>query len=461
MTTGCWSGQARRRFTPLLGRGREAQPLERRPQRHDLSARAPARAGRAHDFVLVLARDGPEPSRRTRASAWSATEAAWRDRVPDLDSMSGATRRATRLRGPHGADQRRRRDGRCRDDVLARAGPPGPQLRLPLRLDPRPMLRGSGGRQGRGLPAARRCRPLRARASARGRPGAEARLYGHRRPSTRPATTLDLPGYPGGDRCRRQLGQHAVPARRLRRSAPALRRRRRSTITSTPTAGAPPRPRSRRSRARWHEKDAGIWELDPDDWTHSRLICAAGLRAISSCGRGGEQAAAWLALADAIAADTCGARHSTPSGAGSAPPQTNGSTLRCFCRRSAGRSTRDDPRSLATLQAVERELTDDGYVYRYRPDETAARRGRRRLPALRLPALARPRPTRQRRRSGPPLRAQPGSLWAGGPALRRVRRNPATAAGQPAAGLRSRVAARMRERAARAVGRRRLSRCEL
>ena len=29
----------------------------------------------------------------------------------------------------------------------------------------------------------------------------------------------------------------------------------------------------------------------------------------------------------------------------------------------------DDPRSLATLQAIHDELTQDGYAYRYRPDE--------------------------------------------------------------------------------------------
>src|SRR5581483_10593692 len=29
----------------------------------------------------------------------------------------------------------------------------------------------------------------------------------------------------------------------------------------------------------------------------------------------------------------------------------------------------DDPRSIATLRAVERELTQDGYCYRYRTDE--------------------------------------------------------------------------------------------
>ena len=31
--------------------------------------------------------------------------------------------------------------------------------------------------------------------------------------------------------------------------------------------------------ARWQEPDAGIWEIDDQPWTHSRLTCAAGLRA--------------------------------------------------------------------------------------------------------------------------------------------------------------------------------------
>ena len=32
---------------------------------------------------------------------------------------------------------------------------------------------------------------------------------------------------------------------------------------------------------RAEEKEHGIWEIGPDHWTHSRLICVAGLRAIS------------------------------------------------------------------------------------------------------------------------------------------------------------------------------------
>ena len=53
---------------------------------------------------------------------------------------------------------------------------------------------------------------------------------------------------------------------------------------------------------RYGEPDAGIWELEPRRWTHSRLMCAAGLRAVAA--RRPEQAADWSRLADRIVADT-------------------------------------------------------------------------------------------------------------------------------------------------------------
>jgi GH15 family glucan-1,4-alpha-glucosidase len=119
---------------------------------------------------------------------------------------------------------------------------------------------------------------------------------------------------------------------------------------------------------RWHEPDAGIWEIEPDRWTHSRLICAAGLRAISVCGPGGEQAGSWLALADAITADTSsGCPH--PSGRwqrSQKDPRLDAALLLPAIR---GAIPHDDPRSLATLHAFARELTADGYAYRFRPDE--------------------------------------------------------------------------------------------
>ena len=88
---------------------------------------------------------------------------------------------------------------------------------------------------------------------------------------------------------------------------------------------------------RWHQPDAGIWEIDPDDWTHSRLICAAGLRAISGCGPGGEQAARWVTLADRIVADTA-ERAQHPSGRWQRSPPTSASTPRSCSPPSAAPS---------------------------------------------------------------------------------------------------------------------------
>ncbi|HZQ65534.1 MAG TPA: glycoside hydrolase family 15 protein [Gaiellaceae bacterium] len=120
--------------------------------------------------------------------------------------------------------------------------------------------------------------------------------------------------------------------------------------------------------ARWREPDAGIWELDPDEWTHSRLICAAGLRAIAARRPGGEQAARWLALADAITADTS-ARALHPSGRWQRSPGDERLDAALLLAAIRGAIPADDPRTLATLRAFERELTEDGYAYRYRPDE--------------------------------------------------------------------------------------------
>ena len=65
--------------------------------------------------------------------------------------------------------------------------------------------------------------------------------------------------------------------------------------------------------ARWEEPDAGIWELEPDRWTESRLSCAAGLRAVARRPRAGRDAADWEALADRLVADA--SRHGLhPSG---------------------------------------------------------------------------------------------------------------------------------------------------
>ena len=61
--------------------------------------------------------------------------------------------------------------------------------------------------------------------------------------------------------------------------------------------------RGRAINARWRDADAGIWELERPRWTHSRLTCVAGLRAVAEHRRGDPAAAEWSALADTILAD--------------------------------------------------------------------------------------------------------------------------------------------------------------
>ncbi len=118
--------------------------------------------------------------------------------------------------------------------------------------------------------------------------------------------------------------------------------------------------------SRWREPEAGVWEIYPDEWTQSRLICAAGLRAIAE--RAGEgQAAPWVALADRLIAD-CAERCVHPTGRWQRSPQDDRVDSSLLLPAIRGALPRDDPRSTATLRAVEEELTEDGYAYRYRPD---------------------------------------------------------------------------------------------
>jgi alpha,alpha-trehalase len=119
---------------------------------------------------------------------------------------------------------------------------------------------------------------------------------------------------------------------------------------------------------RWDSPDAGIWELRPRSWTHSRLICAAGLRTIAERRGTGAMSARCVSLADTITADAA-RRGLHPSGRWQRAfddPRIDASLLLAAIR---GAVPAHDPRTVATLRAVDEELTEDGYCYRYRPDE--------------------------------------------------------------------------------------------
>ena len=117
---------------------------------------------------------------------------------------------------------------------------------------------------------------------------------------------------------------------------------------------------------RWHEPDAGIWELDAERWTHSRLICAAGLRAMAAApsGQGNPD---WLVLADRIVADTA-ANALHKDGHWQRTPDDPALDAALLLPGLRGATTPEDPRTIATLRAYLRDLTLDGYAYRFRHD---------------------------------------------------------------------------------------------
>ncbi len=175
--------------------------------------------------------------------------------------------------------------------------------------------------------------------------------------------TLDLPGYPGapdvrvGNRVRDQFQLDAFgEALLLFAAADRLDR----------LDGAGWRAADKAVDAiarRWEGADAGIWELAPRRWAHSRLTCAAGLRAVAT--RRGDRAADWTSLADQLVA-SASADCLHPSGRWQRSPDDPGVDSALLLPAIRGAIPADDPRSVATWRAVIDELAEDGYVYRFR-----------------------------------------------------------------------------------------------
>src|SRR5205823_625525 len=116
-------------------------------------------------------------------------------------------------------------------------------------------------------------------------------------------------------------------------------------------------------RRRAGEPDAGMWELEPRMWAHSRLICAAGLRALAGAIPADREAAEWETLAGRLVDSARPSIH--PSGRWQRTPDDSRVDAALLGPAIRGALPARDDRSVATLQAVERELTDDGFVYRF------------------------------------------------------------------------------------------------
>ncbi|MER7705766.1 glycoside hydrolase family 15 protein [Kitasatospora sp. NPDC097605] len=189
-------------------------------------------------------------------------------------------------------------------------------------------------------------------------------------PDLRP---VDLPGYPGGhdragNRVSRQFQLDAFGEALLLFAAAARHGR------LDPDGRRAVRIAAEAVARRHREAEAGIWELDAHAWTHSRLICAAGLRAVArpdtapAAGVPDGLAARWAALADTLLADAS-RRALHPAGHWQRSPEDPGPDVALLLPPVRGAPAADDPRTVATLRACRAELTDGHYAYRFRHDD--------------------------------------------------------------------------------------------
>ncbi len=342
--------------------------LDARPRDHGevLAGELHLESGRHHDLVLELS-DQPLPDEPVDAdAAWLATESAWKRAVPPLDA--GLNPRDTRrsyavLRGltssgggmvaaattslPERAEAGRNYDYRyvwirdqCYVGQAVAVDGPHPLLDDAVRFVSDRLLE-----HGDKLAPAY---------TTTGEPVPDQRH-------------LDLPGYPGGydivgNWVNQQFQLDAYGEALLLFGAAAghdhLDTRHWSAAEAA--AGAISR--------RWTEPDAGIWEIDNRPWTHSRLTAAAGLRSIAAAAPSGPKQTEWLALADHIVADTS-ARALHPDGHWQRAPELPALDAALLLPGLRGAVPADDPRTVTTLQAYLRDLTRDGYAYRFRHDE--------------------------------------------------------------------------------------------
>lgn len=173
---------------------------------------------------------------------------------------------------------------------------------------------------------------------------------------------LDLPGYPGGrdvigNQIRDQFQLDAIGEALLLFSIAAERGR------LDPTGWEAAKTAADAIANRWHEPESGIWEIEPELWTASRLICVAGLRNI--CARAEPQwATSYLALADEILAEVA-ANGVHPTGRWQRSPTDDRVDASLLLSEIRGALPGSDPRSVATRRAVATELSQDDYIYRY------------------------------------------------------------------------------------------------
>ena len=361
----CWTGRLGGLHLRWSGEVAQAAVI-RAGRRSQLGLELTVPPGARRDLVLELSDQRLDSEPPDAGAAWQATQAAWAQDVPALDGVTA--RRDARhayavLRGltssaggmvaaattslPERADAGRNYDYRyawIRDQCYAGQAVAG--------AGPHPLL-----------DQAVRFVSERLHADGPGLAPAYT-VSGDRVPDQR---RLDLPGYPGGfdmvgNWVNKQFQLDAFGEALLLLAAAARHDRldsggrRAAEIAAESIA------------ARWQEEDAGIWEIDNQAWTHSRLTCAAGLRAAARTCASPALGTDWSGLADVIVADT--ARHAVhPSGRWQRSPADDTLDVALLLPAIRGAIPADDPRTTETLRCYLAGLTQDGYAYRFRHDD--------------------------------------------------------------------------------------------
>jgi GH15 family glucan-1,4-alpha-glucosidase len=126
----------------------------------------------------------------------------------------------------------------------------------------------------------------------------------------------------------------------------------------------------------WRKPDHGIWEMrgPPRNFTHSKLMCWVSFdRAVKAVERFGLDGPVekWRTERDAIHAEICAKGYDPELGSfvQSYGSKALDASLLLFSQ--VGFLPDDHPHILGTVDAVERDLVQDGFVLRYRPEHAA------------------------------------------------------------------------------------------
>jgi GH15 family glucan-1,4-alpha-glucosidase len=124
----------------------------------------------------------------------------------------------------------------------------------------------------------------------------------------------------------------------------------------------------------WQEPDQGIWEARgaPQHYVSSKLMCWVALDRAAKLAeiRGHpDLAASWAEVAKEIRAEIL-TKGTTPAGVLRQHYGTDALDASALLAAIFGFLARDDERLIATVEAIASELTEDGFVLRYRTDET-------------------------------------------------------------------------------------------